>query len=140
MLAEEALQQLLRLDGGVSAIAGTRIYPSFLPQTVTYPAIAYRREGLERVPNLDSPVTWYTRETVRFFSAAQGPDRYGTAARLDAAIRTCLEGYIGTVISDSTSPAETLAIIGIFATELAGDDYHDPSQTHQFISEFDVFF
>lgn len=42
-MIEEALYSQLTGNAGVTAIAGTRVYPAMLPQNVTLPAISYVR-------------------------------------------------------------------------------------------------
>lgn len=48
MSAETEVYDALRLDAGVAALVGGRIYPQQLPDDVTLPAIAYR--NIDSVP------------------------------------------------------------------------------------------
>jgi hypothetical protein len=46
--AETEVYDALRLNAGIAALVGTRIYPQNLPPDVTFPAIAYR--NIDSVP------------------------------------------------------------------------------------------
>jgi len=42
-MIKDSIYNFLKNDSGVSSLVGTRIYPTFLPQDVTLPAITYTR-------------------------------------------------------------------------------------------------
>lgn len=52
-MIEADLVALLKADGAVAALAGTRIFPEPAPQGVAFPAITYRRISGQRDYSLD---------------------------------------------------------------------------------------
>jgi hypothetical protein len=137
LLLEAALRTLLGDDNGVSNIVGSRIFPGVLPQTVQYPAMAYRLVSREHERRLEPRgSSGLARSRFRFFSTAKGATAYADAKRLDEALRLCLDGYHG-VVSDDQSPASTLRIHGAFA-QTTFDQYDDKTQTHQVLTDYDV--
>lgn len=52
---EEAIRDKLLNDANVSALVGTRIYSSELPQKPTYPALIYERVDSERDFTMEGP-------------------------------------------------------------------------------------
>jgi hypothetical protein len=135
VLIEEALYKVLTEDAGVSELVADRIYPGFLAQTVTYPAIAYRLVNRSRVDQLtDRRSTGLAQSRFRFFCTAQGPDRYAEAKRLEDAVRLALEGYSGEVTGESPEAVyiQTIEPLGV------NDFYDDATQTHQAIADYDV--
>lgn len=141
MLVEQALQQILSDDAGVSALVNGRIYAGTLPQSVDYPAIAYRLVSSSREPLLASRSTSPPNSRYVFFSASKGVVA-GVGAKkmsllVDKAVRLALQGYKDVVILTASSPEEMVDIQGIFFQD-ASDTYDDPTQTHQSASTFDV--
>lgn len=138
MLLKQAIYQLLANNAGVNAVAVARIYPGTLPQTVVYPAIAYRKI-IPRPPDpiLSSKTTGPTESHFIFYSVAQGTVGAKTAERLSEAVRLCLQGYSGLVTLTDSSPVETFQIHGIF---WQGDEdaYDDKTQTHQVASVYSI--
>jgi hypothetical protein len=135
VLVEEALSLVLRANAELVALVAGRIYPNVLPQVVTYPAISYRlvsRRHIDQLSNRGS--TGLASSRFRFFSTSD--TGYAQVKRVAEALRLCLQGYRGTV-SDGGSPAITLYIQNI-EPMLAFDFYDDPTQTHQVISDFEV--
>lgn len=89
---EEALIARLLADGGVAAIAATRVYPGARPQGSALPAL---------VLNLISGAPVYDDQgEAGLFSARVQIDSWGatyTAAKLLArAVKNCLSGFVGT--------------------------------------------
>jgi hypothetical protein len=136
-LVEQAIFQLLSESADVSAFVGTRIYPSILPQDVTYPAIAYRLAGYEGVERLEPRgVSGLARHRIRTFATVQGIGNYETAKELQDAIRLCLSGFQGTCI-DGASPDDSIDVRGI-SIVTAYDFYEPDTETHQVIADWDV--
>lgn len=138
MLVENALFKILKTNAALIALIQTRVYPGVLPQTVEYPAIAYRRVGKEKVKVLDPSGTLYdlVKYRFRFFATSKGADKYGEAKKLEKLIEFALD-FQGTVIDDTVSPVESYEIQGIFP-ETSFDQYDDKTQTHQAVSDFSV--
>ncbi len=141
MLVEEAIFQLLTQDMDVAALIGTRIYAGLLPETVVYPAVAFRLIQHADVERLEAPgVNGLERSRIRFFSTARRVDEtraYAIAKGLDRAIRKALLGVDQTITDTTKSPQESLRLQGVFQ-ESSHDLYDDETQTHQVISDFDV--
>lgn len=133
-LIEEAIQQILRLDAGVSARASTRIYPGSFPQNLTYPAVAYRLDTREHPTRLESRgSSGIALSRFEFSIVAQ---TYLEAKYLDEAIRLSLHGYQATVTRDTGTP-ETIEIKGIFALT-SRDLFQDATQNHYVFSQYNV--
>lgn len=130
---EEAVYELLSSDAAVTAMIGGRITAGVLPQSVIYPAIAYRIAGEESFAGLDAS-HGLRRSEVRVFCCAKS--KYGTAAELAEVVRLALTDYRGTV-DDGASPLNTLTIQNIFA-EGGIDAYDDRTGTWQMIRDFSV--
>jgi hypothetical protein len=136
MDTEQALAKLLKAHAGVAALVGTRIYPGgVLPQSVTYPAIAYQMVGATSILAL-TEVSRTREKRVRFWSATEGVGTYGNAKALDLAVRACLAGYTGTV-SDGLSPASTIHIQAVLPLS-SFDLYEAETQTHMVVSDYTV--
>jgi hypothetical protein len=106
----EAIHALLSGDAGVSAIAGSRIYPLMIPQHVygdatKQPCIVYQRVGVARQPLFCG--------TDRTVNAAVQIDTYARSYErtltLATAVRDALMDYSGAV-SIATSPVSSIAI------------------------------
>lgn len=115
------------------------VVPGFLPQTSQYPVVAYRLLSSETPTTLNPAERAHSvavQSRYRFFSCTKGIGNYLQAKRLDEAVRLCLHGFAGTVISND-SPSDTLGIAGIFS-ENAFDSFDPETQTHQVIRDFAV--
>lgn len=90
---EASLYTILSGAGGVTALAGTRIYPLLIPQEAALPALAYQRISGRRTMAHDGPIT-LTRARVQITCVAE---TYSQAKSLAAAVQAALDGYRGTV-------------------------------------------
>lgn len=135
MFVHEALRLRLIADAAVSAIFSERIYPAKAPQSAPKPTAFYKVMNDEAVIRLESPGhSGLALTTIRISSSAA---TYDEAKEGDEAIRLCLHGFAGTITDTDASPDETLEINGIFRTS-TDEFYHDPTQTHHVLSDFDV--
>lgn len=130
---DQAVYRVLALNSGVSALVGTRITAGVLPQTSTYPAIAYRLAGEESIVSLNAS-NGLRSSTVRVFCCTKS--NYGAAAALAEAVRLAMADFAGEV-SDGASPPSTIKIQGTFAAGLF-EAYDDKTQTWQVIRDFDI--
>lgn len=142
MLIGQALGLILSGSGAVNAFVNGRIYEPVLPQKVAagstqYPAIAYRQNDDEHVDLLHSPMSALTKTEYVIFSVSKGPGNLSEARRLNQAIRDLLEGFQGTVTDGTVSPVETLEVQGIFPGT-SRDAYDDQTQTHQVITQYEI--
>jgi hypothetical protein len=147
MIVAQALFKILSTNTTLIALVGDRIYPGKLPQDVgggyTYPAIVFRRVERSSLPILNPGEPGESRGSSglqenrwRFFSIGLEPT-YSVQARLDEAIRLCLEGFQGVVTDETISPVESIEIQGIFP--LTSVDFNDDkTATFQVISDYDV--
>lgn len=94
---QEALVSLLAADVGVAAILTsggvTRIYPLVIPEDQTMPAMAYQRISRPQLHSQDGPtgLAW-----PRFQWTMKAVTETAVIA-LAEAVRTALDGYVGTV-------------------------------------------
>jgi len=130
---DQAIYRVLATNAGVTAIVGTRITAGVLPQTTTYPAIAYRLAGEDSIVSLDAS-NGLRSSTVRVFCCTKA--NYGAAASLAEAVRLAMADFKGSV-SDGASPSSTVTIQGTFAAGLF-EAYDDRTGTWQVIRDFDI--
>ena len=93
MSIEATLYSLLSADAAVAALVSDRIYPIYLPQTPTYPAVAYRR-------NSTSPVSLLSADTnllAARFEVAAFSKSFDQCIDLADKLRAALQRYQGTV-------------------------------------------
>lgn len=90
-MLEQGLRAHLLADESVAAIVGPRVYALQLPQRPTYPAITFRRVGVQRFPTLDGgPELAGVRVQVDCMATG-----YEAAKNLAAAVRGALHGHRG---------------------------------------------
>ena len=138
MFVQEALRQILIGNSGVNALVVGRVYPGVLAQTLQdYPAVAYRlvRRTEDTVLESSPIVTGLTESSFIFYSVAKGTNGPTIAARVDAAINACLQGFSGEVVLTGSSPVSSIHIQGVFL-EGSEDHYDDITQTHQVASVY----
>lgn len=85
MSAESAVFAALNGAAGVTALAGDRIYPDFLPQKKPLPAIVYARAETEYVTTIHSSIpvaSDVTMETWCFAKTRPAAEALGDAALL----------------------------------------------------------
>jgi hypothetical protein len=132
ILVEAALAQILKTDARLNALVADRIYANVLRQDITYPAVAYRLRARERALILEPRGSaGFVKSRIAIFSAGE---EYGDVKAVDEAIRLALHGFQNLVTID----LESFEIKGIFALTSI-DFFDDTTQTHQVMSEFDVF-
>lgn len=142
MFPEDALENLLRANAGLVAIAGTRMNAGpFMSQVTTFPVINFWLDDSEYLDKVLNPRAVGLMDLYRFefffLSTAKGATAYVTAKRLNEALRMCLSGYSGTVYSDS-SPANTLDIQLITPPVSMRERYDDETGVYQILSRYDV--
>lgn len=93
MTVEAAIYTLLKDAAGVSALAGTRIYPILAPQDSAYPLITYQRISGARWRTFDGP----SGKAQPRFQLDVWATSYAGANALAKAVRDALDGYSGTV-------------------------------------------
>lgn len=88
---EQAIYNILSNDADVIAVVGSKIYPSFVPQDKTLPAITYERVGTEReFAMLNDPGVSQARIEVTAISTSAS-----TVGDLANKIRIALSRHIG---------------------------------------------
>ena len=90
---EDALQALVVGDSGISAVIGTRCYPSVIPESASLPAIAYQRIDANRPLTHNGP-SGLSKPRIQFDFVAK---TYKEGENLGALLRGLLNGYTGTV-------------------------------------------
>ena len=92
---EESIYYKLVNDTGVKALVVKRVYPIRLPQNVTLPCITYQRISTPRLHTHDKAGgTAYPRFQITIWD-----DNPKDVKTLSDAVRTCLDGWSGTVES-----------------------------------------
>lgn len=138
MQVEQAIFNLLKSNAAVAAFVGARIYPVVMPQNIAaFPALVYRVVTFEDEEILESPgqstfATW----RIRVISVGKGEDSYPQVKRLDRAVRTALQGFVGTVTDDISH--ESIVIQCIFTDTIFDLAYDDKTETQQTATDFDV--
>lgn len=90
---EEALIYKLANDAAVTALVAARVYPIRMPQGVTLPCLTYQRISTPRLHTHDKAGgTAYPR-----FQITAWDDNPKDVATLANTVRTCLDGFKGTV-------------------------------------------
>jgi len=111
-------------DGTISGLVATRVYPLVLPQKPTYPAIRYGRISGPRSQLLDGPSEWgFAR--VEYDSWATS---YTGAQTLAAAVRSSLNGFIGTLSGRSV----------VIRLENERDDFEEADELYRVIQDYIV--
>jgi hypothetical protein len=109
----DSLHKRLSEDSGIAAIAGTRVFPIVIPQTVyteatKLPCLVYTVDTNERQVTYDG-----TNELVEGAVEISCYSRsYKTAQSLAAAVRTCLLDFIG-ILQANTSPITSVRVSAI---------------------------
>lgn len=95
MSLETGLRAELAADAGVSALVGGRIYPEYMPQDATYPAITYDRISTVRSQFLTG-VDDFTQVRIQVDC---WDDSYSGVKALASAVKSALDGVriLGTV-------------------------------------------
>lgn len=93
MTINEALYSYLSTHAGLSALVGLRIYPLFLPQNVTYPAVVITEIDLTPKHAMGADVSLYE---VRFQFSCWG-DTKSSVDSVKAQVISALRDYSGTM-------------------------------------------
>lgn len=92
MEINEALYSYLTGYAGLSGLVGTRLYIDFLPQSPTYPAIAYQHVSEEEIDTFNQPSSTLIAVTYQFSC-------YGTTRKSSLAVakqlRLAFKNYSG---------------------------------------------
>lgn len=88
MSLETGLYTALTSDSTITGLVGKRVYPGFMPQGVTYPAITYQRVSTVRT-NMLSGVDDFTQVTVMIDCF---DDSYSGVKALADAVKSAIDG------------------------------------------------
>ncbi len=140
MLVEEAIVQILRLYTPLTDIIGARIYPMFMPQTMTFPAVYYEQSDEQEEATLEDPGSGgLVRVTVDFISASKGVGNFGDCRRTADALRQGLIAFPGGYVEDIDLPGRSIMIQKIFPADIGTDhDYDSITQIYRFARSFNV--
>jgi hypothetical protein len=120
MAIEQVLYKLLTDDSTVSGLVGTRIYPQFVPQGASMPAITYQQISGIRDFTHSGPVDLASlRFQVNCWSL-----NYTQARALADAVRTALNGVSGKKVTGQNSDKHHIYVI-ILAGEVDLTDLLD---------------
>lgn len=93
ILIESAIYSLLKNDGTINGLVGTKIYPNLVPQSIAMPAITYQEISSPR----EYTASGATGTTEARFQINCWDDNYSGAKEVAEAVRKKLSGYKGTV-------------------------------------------
>lgn len=99
MKAGQYIYAKLAATTAVTNLVGTRIYPIYMPQQATYPAIVFSVDNAPLDGNMKDLPAYHDRATVTFnfwADVEQGADGYAALDNIDAAVRTALDFVTGT--------------------------------------------
>ena len=128
------LRALMLADSAVNAaVAGTRIFPTLLPQGQTQPSIVYQRvSGFGDVAT--DGVTGLDRPRFQIATWAQSADQASSLADL---VRAAIDGFKGPVTYGS--PPSTIVFRGIFY-DVERDAYDDIGKLYSTGRDYMVWF
>lgn len=89
----EYIYAKLTTTTAITDLVGTGIYPIYVPQNATYPAIVYMADNTPHTNTKPQPAD-LDKTTVTFHiwaDGAQGQDAYTKLNQIDAALRTALD-------------------------------------------------
>lgn len=123
---------------GVTAIAGTRVFPFVARQASSLPYIVYYISTDTHEHELSGRAAGLTVADVTIECFASGVTGYATARSLRAAVRNAMDGFRGTM---GTSPNTVSVRTCILVTE--ADSYSDPVDggekgTHVCVLDFSI--
>ena len=119
MTIEEGLAAFLKANTGIAALVGDRVYLNKLPQTVTPPALTFRRVDGPRVNTHDVSGSAGTAHP-RFQFDAWGVTSASCKAVTDA-VRSALQGYHGAMGTGATA----VTVQGALLQNEQPDDFSD---------------
>jgi hypothetical protein len=128
MSIETAMRSALINDAAVTALIGTRIYPMFLAQGYTLPAISYQRIVGDR-PREQADKTGRVNARFQIDCWAES---YSGAHDLSAKVIDCLDNHRGTL----GTGAAALDEVGTIETTTERDDYNTDVEIYRVILEF----
>lgn len=136
LLIGEAIPLILNANAALVALVSTRMWPGSLPQTATYPALAYRKPDSRQTRHLGGS-TGLASSTYRFFSAAtKATGGYGAATRVNEALRMCFEEFDRGFVQVGSPVTAEIFIQGI-EPDITGDHpYDDQTQTYQVYADY----
>lgn len=91
-LFEPALWQFLKDNSKISAIVGSRIYPTGLPQPPVFPAVTYSLISRSPTRDLSGTVFWNSRFQLTCWSMS-----YKEAKALAQSIKIAIDGYTDSI-------------------------------------------
>lgn len=106
MTIETEIYDRLSGHAGLSALVGTRVYPSLLPQDPTFPAITFSRVSAQRVAAMgsDPGVVQARFQFDVWTQIADGVDAYESMRNVMEQLRLALERWrttSGTIVQDT---------------------------------------
>ena len=119
------LRAILLQDSAITALAGTRIYPTKLPQGVVDPSIVYTRISGQGDHHMGGP-SGLSRVRMQIVCWATSAS---SAVNLANAVKNYLDGFRGTVLWGDNSPPEAIDVRGVFY-ESERDLYDDVLEMH----------
>ncbi|MBL4702090.1 MAG: DUF3168 domain-containing protein [Phycisphaeraceae bacterium] len=125
MILEEGIFSHLSGNAAVSALVASRIHPVTLPQSVTFPALSYRRISGQRVNHLaGSSGLQHPRIQMSAWSKT-----YSQAKNITENVRLSLEGFRGTM---GTIQVDGVVFLGDH------DLYEDETELYHIASDFEI--
>ncbi len=124
-VVEEAIYSRLSTHAGVSALVGSRIYPSLMPQNVTLPALTYIKVAGPRV----SAMSIDTGVARPRFQVSCWSQTYSQAKALAAQVRAALQRWRGT---------ESGVVIQASFMENEIDLYDNETELHHVALDFEI--
>lgn len=122
MTIRDLITAYVLADGTVGALISTRLYPDMLPEKVTYPAAVIQAIDIVRPNSLRGAAT-LARARIQVDVYAQPASGVGSRALADqvgTAIRRRLDGFAGSLMDASSSPANPVQAWITFDLETEG--------------------
>jgi hypothetical protein len=127
-MIEQAIRSALINNAAVTALIGTRVYPMFLAQGYTLPAISYQRITGNR-PREAADKTGRVNARFQIDCWAES---YSGAHDLSGKVITCLDNHRGTLGTGTAAMDD----VGTIETIAERDDYSTDVEIYRVILEF----
>lgn len=126
-MIEDNLRDYLLTKVAITTLVSTRIYPEYLPQKPTLPAITFARTSSPRIMTLNTGRPGLAAARIQIDCWAK---TYGAAKALGEQVRIALQGYTGTL--SGTVSAQAVHFYGDW------DVYEPETKEHRVVMDFEI--
>lgn len=108
-MIEQKVYEALKNNANITSLVGTRIYPSVIPETTTYPCISFETISNRDITTLnnDLPTLNYKRIQINIWAKT-----YGNCKLLEGYVKEAIYGVKGRFQDTRDIPDKELKIFG----------------------------